>query len=64
MVADFIKKIKKFIKREMPIILLVVAFFSIVYGMYIDSVFVLLFALVCSIASVVLDYRNRRNIRM
>lgn len=64
MVADFIKKIKKLIKREMPIILLVVAFFSIVYGMYIDSVFVLLFALVCSIASVVLDYRNRRNIRM
>ena len=64
MVADFIKKIKKFLKREMPLILLAVAFFSIVYGMYIDSVFLLLFALVCSIASVVLDYRKRRNIRM
>ena len=59
-----VNKIKKLIKREMPLILLAVAFFSIVYGMYIDSVFVLLFALVCSIASVVLDYRNRRNIRM
>ena len=64
MVADFIKKIKKFLKREMPLILLAVAFLSIVYGMYIDSVFVLLFALVGSMASVVLDYRKRRNIRM
>ena len=64
MVADFIKKIKKFFKREMPLILLAVAFFSIVCGMYIDSVCVLLFALVCSIASVVLDYRKRRNIRI
>ena len=59
-----VNKIKKLIKREMPLILLAVAFFSIVYGMYIDSVFVLLFALVCSIASVVLDYRKRRNIRI
>ena len=59
-----VNKIKKFFKREMPLILLAVAFFSIVYGMYIDSVGVLLFALVCSIASVVLDYRKRRNIRM
>ena len=59
-----VNKIKKLIKREMPLILLAVAFFSIVYGMYIDSVFVLLFALVCSITSVVLDYRKRRNIRM
>lgn len=59
-----VNKIKKLIKREMPLILLAVAFFSIVYGMYIDSVYVLLFALVCSIASVVLDYRKRRNIRM
>ena len=58
------KRVKRFFKREMPLILLAVAFFSIIYGMYIDSVFVLLFALVCSIASVVLDYRNRRNIRM
>ena len=58
------KRVKRFLKREMPLILLAVAFFSIVYGMYIDSVFVLLFALVCSIASVVIDYRNRRNIRM
>lgn len=59
-----VNKIKKLIKREMPLILLAVAFFSIVFGMYIDSVYVLLFALVCSIASVVLDYRKRRNIRM
>ena len=59
-----IKRVKRFLKREMPLILLAVAFFSIVYGMYIDSVFVLLFALVCSFAPVVLDSRKRRNIRM
>lgn len=64
MVADFIKKIKKFIKREMPLILLAVAFIAIVYGMYTDSTLVLLFALVCSIASVIIDWRSRRNHRL
>lgn len=59
-----VKKIKKLIKREMPLILLVVAFLSIVYGMYIDSTLVLLFALGCSIASVIIDWRSRRNHRL
>lgn len=64
MVAYFIKKIKKIIKREMPLILLAVAFIAIVYGMYTDSTLVLLFALVCSIASVIIDWRSRRNHRL
>lgn len=59
-----VKKIKKLIKREMPLILLVVAFLSIVYGMYIDSTLVLLFSLGCSIASVIIDWRSRRNHRL
>lgn len=64
MVADFFKKIKKIIKREMPLILLAVAFIAIVYGMYTDGTLVLMFALVCSIASVIIDWRSRRNHRL
>lgn len=59
-----VNKIKKLIKREMPLILLAVAFLSIVYGMYTDGTLVLLFALGCSIASVIIDWRSRRNHRL